>query len=189
MKKTFLVLLLIIGIFVGSNHAGAQSATYQSYNPPNSYSNSNSYNNMYDYNSYNYNGDNYSTYPSYYPSQDQCFYLQNDFDYRSTDGNTSGQVSMLQRFLISMGYLEGGADGRFGNKTLFALKNFQRDNALNSIGHVDSLTREKINSIGCGDRYSLQYPYYSSSTYSSNNSAYNNSYYNNNYNNNNYGYD
>ena len=44
------------------------------------------------------------------------------------NGDNGEQVKEIQSFLKSAGYLDGEADGSFGNMTENAVKNFQKDN-------------------------------------------------------------
>jgi peptidoglycan hydrolase-like protein with peptidoglycan-binding domain len=61
-------------------------------------------------------------------------------------GDKSSSVKALQNKLISLGYElpEYGADGDFGNETLKAVKNFQKDNGLVQDGIVGPKTSEKL---------------------------------------------
>lgn len=63
----------------------------------------------------------------------------------STDATTGGQVSKLQRFLIERGYLDiESPTGRLAGLTVQAVKDFQSENGLPSLGIVGSLTRATI---------------------------------------------
>ena len=53
------------------------------------------------------------------------------------------EVRAMQQELIDLGYLEGKADGKFGNKTEKAVKDFQRKNGLT----VDGLAGKKTRSV------------------------------------------
>lgn len=61
-------------------------------------------------------------------------------------GDKGKQVKTLQRLLQGFGYSVGsyGIDGDFGNATLTAVKNFQKDNGLTSDGIVGSNTWNKL---------------------------------------------
>lgn len=61
-------------------------------------------------------------------------------------GNKNAMVKSLQLLLIGKGYPCGdaGADGDFGNGTLEAVKNFQKNNKLTITGIVDQNTWNKL---------------------------------------------
>ena len=59
-------------------------------------------------------------------------------------GSKGGYPSILQAFLICLGYDTGGFDGDFGNKTETAVKTFQSKNKLDVTGIADSNTFEKL---------------------------------------------
>lgn len=61
-------------------------------------------------------------------------------------GDTGDAVRKVQKRLIALGYLEGSADGDFGNKTKAAVKDFQDRNGLSVTGKVNSSTLNKLNS-------------------------------------------
>lgn len=52
----------------------------------------------------------------------------------------------MQKRLIALGYLEGSADGDYGNMTKNAVKDFQKRNGLSVTGSVNSKTLAKLNS-------------------------------------------
>lgn len=61
----------------------------------------------------------------------------------------STYVADLQAFLLGKGYLKDAPTGYFGNKTLQAVKEFQKANKIDSTGAVGPITRAKIEqSIG-----------------------------------------
>lgn len=64
------------------------------------------------------------------------------------NGDNGDQVKEIQSFLKSAGYLDGEADGSFGNMTENAVKNFQKDNGLEETGIVDRDTFEKLKEKG-----------------------------------------
>lgn len=65
-------------------------------------------------------------------------------------GQENNEVMSLQAVLYSLGYLNTTPNGYFGNLTLRAVKNFQRDNGINSTGRVGPITRDAINEALCG---------------------------------------
>lgn len=62
----------------------------------------------------------------------------------STDKNTNGEVSKLQKFLVEKGYLKVSANGYFGNQTKLAVMSFQRESKLPVLGNVGPATRKAI---------------------------------------------
>lgn len=87
--------------------------------------------------------------------QTTCVDLQYNMGYRSRDAKTNGEVSDLQDFLISQGYLSGDPTGYFGTATLAAVKKFQSAVGLGSAGvpgygGVGPKTRANIKNMTCG---------------------------------------
>lgn len=78
-----------------------------------------------------------------------CVELTNNLTYRSRDTLTNGEVSVLQDFLQSKGYLNSEPSGFFGILTLGAVKKFQSNNGISPTGFVGSITRAKIKSLSC----------------------------------------
>ena len=60
------------------------------------------------------------------------------------NGCSGEEVRAMQQELIDLGYLEGKADGKFGNKTEKAVKNFQRKNGLTPDGLAGKKTRSVL---------------------------------------------
>lgn len=85
-----------------------------------------------------------------YERGDSCVDLKFDLRYRSRDANTNGEVSLLQDFLQSEGYLYSEPTGYFGMQTKQAAQSFQGDNGLSSTGFVGRLTRAKVKALTCG---------------------------------------
>lgn len=83
------------------------------------------------------------------PNTSICISLQNNLHYRSKDINTNGEVSTLQDFLQSKGYLSSEPTGYFGLLTLQASKKFQNANGINGNGYVGPVTRAKIKDVSC----------------------------------------
>ena len=79
-----------------------------------------------------------------------CVAIGNSIGYRDRDYNRNGEVSVLQDFLHSKGYLNSNPTGYFGTMTQAALRNFQRDNGINSTGYFGSITRAKFRTLSCG---------------------------------------
>lgn len=66
-------------------------------------------------------------------------------------GDTGSQVKSMQAALVTLGYLTGNADGKFGDKTLEAVKSFQKGNGLNSDGKAGNQTLTALyNKAGTG---------------------------------------
>jgi hypothetical protein len=86
-----------------------------------------------------------------------CAVLNNNLRYGSRD--TSGDdVSVLQDFLNTKGYLNSQPTGFFGHMTFAAVQAFQSANAISPTGFVGVLTRAKIKSIDCNGSVSSSVP-------------------------------
>ncbi len=83
------------------------------------------------------------------PETSSCISLVNNLKYRSRDANTNGEVSTLQDFLQSKGYLNSEPTGFFGLMTLNAVKAFQTANSISATGYVGPITRAKISILTC----------------------------------------
>ncbi|MDD3940042.1 MAG: peptidoglycan-binding domain-containing protein [Candidatus Pacebacteria bacterium] len=146
------------------------------YTDPNYYNNPN-YNNSY-YNSPNYAGDisgsglNYQSLylsssfwdnlikndPSFtngrfvtldaldYP---YCVNLTRNFGYGSRDGDTGREVSALQGYLYSRGYMDVEPTGYFGNITAISLGKFQYRNQITVTGSVNQEVRDIMKDLTC----------------------------------------
>jgi len=79
-----------------------------------------------------------------------CVSFSYGLNYQSRDATTNGEVSKLQNFLQSKGYLNSEPTGYFGLLTTQAVKNFQNANGLVGDGNVGPTTRAKIYSLTCG---------------------------------------
>ena len=86
------------------------------------------------------------------PTASQCVSLQNNLRYRDRDINKNGEVSTLQDFLQSKGYLNSEPTGYFGLLTLKAVRDFQNANGILPVsGYVGPITKAKIKALTCGD--------------------------------------
>ena len=92
------------------------------------------------------------------PNNLECTSLTSiNLRYRSRDIATNGQVSDLQDFLQSKGYLNSEPTGYFGLMTFQAVKSFQSANGISPTGYVGPLTRGKIASQSCGNENTVVY--------------------------------
>ncbi|MCX6751592.1 MAG: peptidoglycan-binding protein [Candidatus Nomurabacteria bacterium] len=80
-----------------------------------------------------------------------CVSIVNNLRYRDRDANKNGEVSTLQDFLQSKGYLNSEPTGYFGLLTFKAVKDFQKDNGISPTGYVGPATKAKIKALTCGD--------------------------------------
>lgn len=78
-----------------------------------------------------------------------CLDLKNNLRYRSLDMNTKGEVSALQDFLNTKGFLTAEPTGFFSSATLKAVQNFQSKNEITPNGFVGRYTRAKIRALTC----------------------------------------
>jgi len=62
-------------------------------------------------------------------------------------GKRGDAIEEMQTKLIALGYLEGQADGHYGNMTAQGVKSFQQENGLEETGEMDPETMEKINML------------------------------------------
>ncbi len=62
-------------------------------------------------------------------------------------GSRGVQVTLLQEFLISKGYMRGTATGYFGFVTFQSVREFQRAHSVHSTGFVGPLTRRAITNL------------------------------------------
>lgn len=84
------------------------------------------------------------------PDASSCVTIINNLRYRDRDANRNGEVSLLQDFLQSKGYLNSEPTGYFGLLTLRAVKSFQNANGITpASGYVGPITRTKIREITC----------------------------------------
>lgn len=85
-------------------------------------------------------------------------------DWRPTirKGSSGEDVKYCQELLMKLGYdlSPYNADGRFGNKTLEAVKSFQRDHSLNQDGVVGPLTWDALQNAKPGSKlYTAKIPH------------------------------
>ncbi len=78
-----------------------------------------------------------------------CVALRNNLRVGSTDVNTNTEVTKLQKFLFSKGYMTISPTGYFGPITTKAVKDFQTIENISAIGIVGPATRARINAITC----------------------------------------
>ncbi|HRY62739.1 MAG TPA: peptidoglycan-binding domain-containing protein [Candidatus Paceibacterota bacterium] len=79
-----------------------------------------------------------------------CTQLTYDLRFGARDSGTGGQVTKLQEYLSSAGYLDVEPTGYFGALTTQAVKIFQGKNGIPSMtGGVGQLTRNKIKEVSC----------------------------------------
>lgn len=79
----------------------------------------------------------------------KCINLSNNLKYSSQDAKTNGEVTKLQNFLRTQGYLSSESSGYYGWQTVNAVKKFQKAYGIEAVGYLGSTTRAKIKSISC----------------------------------------
>lgn len=84
------------------------------------------------------------------PAASGCLNLSNSLRYRTRDAQVNGEVSALQDFLQSKGYLNSEPTGFMGLLTVQAAKQFQQDNGISPTGFIGEVTKAKIRQISCG---------------------------------------
>ncbi|MFA4975810.1 MAG: peptidoglycan-binding protein [Candidatus Paceibacterota bacterium] len=85
------------------------------------------------------------------PIASNCVALQNNLRYKDRDVNKNGEISTLQDFLQSKGYLNNEPTGYFGLLTFKAVKDFQKSNDISPTGYVGAITRAKIKALSCDE--------------------------------------
>ncbi|PIZ87091.1 hypothetical protein COX93_02190 [Candidatus Nomurabacteria bacterium CG_4_10_14_0_2_um_filter_30_12] len=84
------------------------------------------------------------------PTTSSCMILENsNIRYKARDLNTNKEVSTLQDFLQSNGYLNSEQTGYFGLLTRKAVKSFQKANNISPTGYVGPVTKAKIKALSC----------------------------------------
>lgn len=83
------------------------------------------------------------------PNANDCVIIKNNLRYRDRDAVKNSEVSVLQDFLQSKGYLNSEPTGYFGLLTVKAVKSFQGANNLTPSGYVGSATRQIIQNLTC----------------------------------------
>ena len=73
-----------------------------------------------------------------------CVSIQNNLRYRDRDSAKSGEVSTLQDFLQSKGYLNSEPTGYMGLLTFQAVKDYQKSKGISPTGYVGPSTRAAI---------------------------------------------
>ena len=79
----------------------------------------------------------------------RCTVLTKGLSLGSTNSTSDSQVSLLQDFLYSGGYLSVSATGRYGNLTVSAVKKFQASHSIDAVGFVGPATRAAIQKETC----------------------------------------
>lgn len=64
-------------------------------------------------------------------------------------GSENSEVLKLQQFLFDGGYLTAKPNGYFGDRTVMAVKKFQKEKGLAQVGTVGPLTRTKLKNMSC----------------------------------------
>ena len=87
-----------------------------------------------------------------------CATITHNLSYHSRDDATGGDVSTLQDFLQSDGYLNSDPTGYFGLLTQSAVQAYQQANGILNSGYVGPITRAAIQAKSCApDRSSVTY--------------------------------
>ena len=79
-----------------------------------------------------------------------CAFAEGETEVADSAQFMDGQYDALlraQQRLIELGYLTGGADGKYGPKTEAALRAYQSESGLNETGHLDAATFEALTHI------------------------------------------
>ena len=79
----------------------------------------------------------------------ECLDFNNGLHIGSRDFIKNGEVSRLQDFLISQGFLRSSITGYYGSQTSQAIKDFQRTNGFSVVGNLGPLTRGRIKHLTC----------------------------------------
>jgi peptidoglycan hydrolase-like protein with peptidoglycan-binding domain len=79
-----------------------------------------------------------------------CVNITRSLALRSRDGAADKQVTTLQKFLVSYGYLAEAPTGYFGVLTMQAVKAFQKAYRITPTGNVGPITQQKIRNLTCG---------------------------------------
>lgn len=89
-----------------------------------------------------------------------CVTITQTLSLGSSDSYTGGQVSALQRFLVTAGYLNASdVVGYFGKATSAAVKRFQKAQNVPVSGVVGELTRGAVQRVSCSGAYGTPYTY------------------------------
>ena len=90
------------------------------------------------------------------PQPVQCIILTRPMSVGSRDTATAGEVTTLQNFLNTQGYLGVSATGYFGPLTISAVQKFQASQGISTTGTVGPLTRAAIARFHC--KFPVQTP-------------------------------
>ena len=86
------------------------------------------------------------------PSNDVCVSITTSvLRFKMTDATTNGDVSYIQDFLISKGFLSGSPTGYYERLTVTAVKAYQRSIGVSQTGNVGPLTKNYIEKETCGE--------------------------------------
>jgi len=83
--------------------------------------------------------------------ESSCVDLANNMRYRMNDTQVNNEVSLLQDYLISEGFLTSEATGYFGGATFKAVGKLQTSFGFKPTGYVGPLTRAKIKEQTCSN--------------------------------------
>lgn len=78
-----------------------------------------------------------------------CVVLTRNFGYGSRDGDTGREVSALQGYLYSRGYMDVEPTGYFGHITAISLGKFQFRNQITVTGSVNQEVRDVMKELTC----------------------------------------
>ena len=95
-----------------------------------------------------------------------CSVITKNLQYLSRDTKSSSDITKLQTFLNTRGYLDSQPSGYFGPSTKRAVIAFQNDNGLrtSSPGYVGPSTRAKIQEIDCKSPFVKEFTCFSNNT-------------------------
>ncbi len=86
---------------------------------------------------------------STYPAPTTCTNISRDLFLGSRDYYGGGDVTKLQAFLQTRGYLSVSPSGYFGYMTMAGVRSFQASQGISPTGYVGPLTRAAIQRVSC----------------------------------------